>query len=77
MSWLTRIFTTAAEPETLDFVPVASAPDWREEKLKEAAKRHGRPFKCAADGLPRETTKDGIRTIVGVTNIHPIKRSKV
>lgn len=42
------------DPAVLDHVPVTGAQDWREAKLVEAAKRHGRPFKCAGDGVPRE-----------------------
>lgn len=52
------------EPALLDHVPVSGAPDWRAEKLKAAAERHGKPFRCAADGLPRELQKDGATVVV-------------
>lgn len=28
--------------------------DWRERAVQKAAIRYGKPFKCAADGVPRE-----------------------
>lgn len=45
------------EPDVLDFVPVTGTHDWREEKLKAAAEKHARPFKCGPNGLPRERMK--------------------
>lgn len=45
------------EPDVLDFVPVTGSTDWRTEKLAEAAEKYGKPFKCSADGLPRERMK--------------------
>ena len=35
--------------------------DWRNAKLLEAARKHGRPFKCAAENMPREIVlRDGV-----------------
>ena len=42
-------------PGVIDHMPVSAGPsDWREERLKQAQERHGRPFKCAGTELPRE-----------------------
>ena len=38
----------------IDHVPVDARDDWRKTKLAAAARKHGKPFKCAVDGLPRE-----------------------
>lgn len=44
------------EPHLLDHLPIGPAEPnpALARKLKEAAAKHGRPFKCAASGLPRE-----------------------
>lgn len=62
INWLCGL--DSAEPVMLDHVPVGKrklnaheepVEDFaRNEKLAAAAKKHGRPFKCAATGLPRE-----------------------
>lgn len=64
---LLRMFSadSAGDPCLLDHVPVSGAPDWRETKLKAAAERHGKPFRCAADGLPRERIESGTPVVVG------------
>lgn len=60
MSLIDRIarafgFGISPDPFTLDNVPVnALGPDWRDEKVKAAAERLGRPFLCGPDGVPRE-----------------------
>ena len=33
--------------------------EWRKRKLKEAAQKYGRPFKCAGDEMPREVVRRG------------------
>ncbi|HEV7800093.1 MAG TPA: hypothetical protein VGP15_03360 [Burkholderiales bacterium] len=42
----------------LDHIPLNSSADWRKQKLVEAAQRHGKPFKCAGDDMPREVLVD-------------------
>jgi hypothetical protein len=42
------------DPPVVDHIPVTGTPDWRAAKLKDAATKYGRPFKCAASELPRE-----------------------
>jgi len=38
--------------------------DWREPLLMEAARKHGKPFKCASDELPREIMLGGKRLVI-------------
>lgn len=65
------------EPVTLDHVPLHEAPNHRhQEKLAEAARRHGKPFKCASDGLPRELLKDGRDLVTIGTNVHRLQSRK-
>ncbi len=40
-------------PVILDHVPVGEGSDHRK-KLKAAARKYGRPFKCGAHGIPHE-----------------------
>src|SRR5205085_9997196 len=48
-----------SNPETAsEYVPCHSC-DWREPLLIEAARKHGKPFKCAGDDLPREVILGG------------------
>jgi hypothetical protein len=59
MDVLSRIFKRPSGrievPGVIDHVPVdAGLRDWREERLKQAQERYGRPFKCAAAALRRE-----------------------
>lgn len=71
------------DPFTLDHVPAKaledSAVDWRDEKVRKAAERYGKPFKCAADSVPRERLvgrdqqKEIVRPKASVT---PIRRKK-
>lgn len=42
------------EPAVLDHMPVTGGADWREAKLAEAARRHGKAWKCGPDSLPHE-----------------------
>jgi hypothetical protein len=41
-------------PHMLDHVPLGASGDWRKARLAEAAQKHGKPFKCAGQDLPRE-----------------------
>ena len=38
--------------------------DWRRPLLAEAARKHGKPFKCAGDELPREVILGGKDIVV-------------
>ena len=40
--------------------------DWRDEAVKRAAERHGKPFECGPDGVPREVLlgTESTRTVV-------------
>lgn len=80
MSWLSKLLRgDPGDPDLLDHVPVKAAPDWRAEKLKEAAKRYGKPFECAVEGLPRKVRKEGVDIVVGApTNVRklPVQRNK-
>jgi hypothetical protein len=51
--------TSDDEAHTLDYVPVEAVDDWRMVRLAQAAQRHGKPFKCASDALPREVLVGG------------------
>jgi hypothetical protein len=51
------------EAHTLDYVPVEVTDDWRTARLAQAAKRHGKPFKCASDALPREVLIGGTHRV--------------
>jgi hypothetical protein len=51
---LKRSSSNDDERHNLDHVPLPASHDWRKQRLAEAAQRHGKPFKCAADGMPRE-----------------------
>lgn len=81
MGWLAKHFSTMSpDPATLDHCPlnVANEPTAEdktiapgeglshEEKLKLAAQRAAKPFRCAPDGLPREVIKNGAPVTVGV-----------
>jgi hypothetical protein len=73
--------TMSPDPALLDHVPVntrEASGDERvqpraaigeglshAEKLRLAAERSGKPFACAADGLPRKVIKDGIDIVIG------------
>lgn len=66
---------------TLDHVPAKAledVADWRDAKVRAAAERHAKPFKCAADSVPRERfvgaamQKEIVRPRATVT---PINRS--
>lgn len=61
----------ADDPMTLDHVAVPGGPDWREEKLKAAAQKYGRPFKCADSSVPREIIVDG-----KITTLRPGEKPK-
>jgi hypothetical protein len=42
------------DPTILDHVPTKAEVDWRDAKVKAAAVKLGRPFKCGPNGVPRE-----------------------
>jgi hypothetical protein len=46
-----------------DYVP-GNTYDWREPLLLEAARKHGKPFKCAGGELPREVMLGGKDLVV-------------
>lgn len=84
MSLFTRIADALGlgigpDPFTLDNVPVKALEiDWREEAVKKAAERHGKPFLCAVDGVPRErfVGKAMEKEIVRPTaTVHSIRRN--
>jgi hypothetical protein len=55
-----------------DYVP-GNTYDWREPLLVEAARKHGKPFKCAGSELPREVMlggKDLVVVDVETCNLH-------
>jgi hypothetical protein len=56
MDVLSRIFKGRVEVSgVIDHIPVrASSQDWREERLRQAQERYGRPFKCAGSQLEHE-----------------------
>lgn len=59
------------EPQLVDHVAVSGGPDWRNEKLKTAAQKYGRPFKCADSSVPREIIVDG-----KITTLRPGEKPK-
>jgi hypothetical protein len=65
---LTRSFRTPRGAKTTHSAASQQGGDWRRHKLLEAAKRHGRPFKCAAENMPREVVLRGY--IVQVSDGH-------
>lgn len=60
---------------SLDNVPTKALEiDWRDEAVKKAAQRHGKPFLCGADSVPRERFSldrklEVVRPTATVTNI--------
>ena len=56
------------DADVLDHVRIHVAADWRATRLAEAAQRHGKPFKCASDALPREVLKGGTHRITVATS---------
>lgn len=74
---LKRFFSRMSEaPTELDWLPVTDVPEWREQKLKHAAKVYGRPFKCAADGLPREIIRNGTPTVTPSATVTKLERKR-
>lgn len=49
--------------------------DWREPLLVEAARKYGKPFKCAADELPREVILGGKDVVVVGIQCHGMQGS--
>ncbi len=90
IDWIThRKLTT--EGATIDHAPVPvelapdKSPNWREEKLHEAAKKYDRPFKCAAFSMAREVIVtpgviaparacEGVRRKPTPKNVHQLAR---
>lgn len=49
----------SAEPEELDFVPIAQEDkQWQQRAIQRAAARHGKPFRCGPDGVAREVMRN-------------------
>ena len=48
----------------LDHVPISPEHEWRRQRLIEAAQKHGKPFKCAGENMPREVWVGGKALIV-------------
>jgi hypothetical protein len=48
----------------LDHVPISSGHEWRRQRLVEAAQKHGKPFKCAGENMPREVWVHGKALVV-------------
>jgi hypothetical protein len=59
---LRALHGTAARDE--DASAVYYYEDWRRPLLAEAARKHGKPFKCAGDELPREVILGGKDLVV-------------
>jgi hypothetical protein len=74
---IARAFTgDPGDPSLIDHVPVVSERDWREEKLAQAAAKYGKPFRCAADGLPREVFKDCKFTVTRpLASVTPLEKA--
>ena len=68
------------DPALLDHIPVARKrkQDWRINAVMKASERHGKPFKVAMRGVPREVMKDGSFQVVGqsVAAVVQIKRGR-
>jgi hypothetical protein len=67
---ISRVFTETpsapqAKERSLELLAASETVDWRKEQLAAAAKKYGRPFKCAADDMPREVFVGG-RYVVAV-----------
>lgn len=73
MHFFRRIYARfSRDPEVLDHVPVTRT--WQEGwtlKLQLAAHRHGKPFKCAADGLPRQVCRYGMWVVADAPESNP------
>lgn len=63
------------DPVILDHVAIETKRkrDWRINAVKKASERHGKPFKVAPDGVPREVLRGGSFKVVG-HNLVEIKR---
>ncbi len=55
------------DPVVLDHVAIERKRkrDWRTAAVMKASQRHGKPFKAAMDGVPREVMRDGAFQVVG------------
>ena len=84
MKILTRIAqvfraSRSNDDESAEYVPYSTY-DWREPLLIEAARKHGKAFKCAGDELPREIMlrgKELIEVGVGAHTMHGSAQSTV
>ena len=63
-----------ATDDTTEYVPHASY-DWRGPLLLEAARKHGKPFKCAGDDLPREIILGGKELVVVGADMYAMQGS--
>jgi hypothetical protein len=62
-SHIVQAFKGSKSKNDSDYVPGATF-DWREPLLVEAARKHGKPFKCAGGELPREIMLGGRDLVV-------------
>jgi hypothetical protein len=60
------------DADVLDHVRIHVADDWRAARLAEAAQRHGKPFKCASDALPREVLMGRTSQIAVASSKQPV-----
>jgi hypothetical protein len=67
--------SSVPEPKILDHFEISrpSKKDWRINAIKKASGKHGKPFKAAMDGVPREVMKGGAFKVVG-QNLVEVRR---
>ena len=74
LSHLVHAFKGTRSEDSNDYVPYETF-DWREPLLVEAARKYGKPFKCAAHELPREVMLGGKDVVVVGVQSHPMQGS--
>jgi hypothetical protein len=70
LSRLSRAFTGDVPADVIDHAPFSGSRSY-DEKLKEAARKYAKPFKCAANGLPREIFDGRDYVTVDTPNAQP------
>lgn len=63
-----------SDPDVVEHVKTKASRDWRAKKLKEAAAKHGKPFKCGPDVLPRERIEKNGAIVEVTSNVTPINQ---